>query len=440
MYNKSRGWVTIQMKNGLGNDRAFVNELISNNLWFHYVYISSELRNDFDCVMMALSINTDCFRFLSSKLRKNKDIVMNAIKNTQSSLIYKRIIPHIDKSSFADYEIALLLISIDANFFFRVNNDLQNNRAFIIDVITITNDTINSHEFIMLSCVTKKMKNDLEIVTIACKQYGCALKYASEEIRNTKSVVLIAIKFDTDAFQYASYDMRNNKQFIMENMTSDKCEWKLRRHTLFKHVSTELQDDYDVVMHAVKINGSALEFASEKMKNTMAIILAAIYSNPYAFKFVPFDVRNNKQIVMENIKNDDNAEAFKYVSTELQNDYDVVLCAVTNNGQKKYSEIQCGDDINGCIIMYDIQSKMSCDNISFWRNKIINKHGDIPIIICGNKMDLCRSLKKSKLINYNVKHNINWCYVSSKSRINCEVPFMILINKLLTKNILISKI
>jgi hypothetical protein len=301
LHNKLQEWASIQMKNGLGNNRAFVKKLIDTNLWkANYVCTSSELRYDFDIVMMAVQQNTTCFRYLPSQFRENKDIILNAIKNTQTPYISYNIIPYIDKLLFANYEFMLLFIDANVNSFLYASDDLKNNHT---------------------------------IVTAACKKNGYMLEIASEKMKNTLSIVKNSVNFDTHVLKFASYDIRNNKQFVMENMTNEECKWKLQRPTMFEHVSTKLQDDYDVVMHAVKINGCALQFASEKMKNTMAIILAAIYSNPYAFKFVPFDVRNNKQIIMENIKNDSDATAFKFASTELQNDYDVVLCAVTNNGR-----------------------------------------------------------------------------------------------------------
>lgn len=51
---------------------------------------------------------------------------------------------------------------------------------------------------------SKELRNDKEVVLAAVKQKGYVLEFASEELRNDKEVVLAAIKENGNALQFAS--------------------------------------------------------------------------------------------------------------------------------------------------------------------------------------------------------------------------------------------
>lgn len=53
---------------------------------------------------------------------------------------------------------------------------------------------------------------------------------------------------------------------------------------LLKHYE-EFWDDDEVVLAAVKDQGDALQFASDRLKATKAIVIAAVENNPYALQF-----------------------------------------------------------------------------------------------------------------------------------------------------------
>ena len=79
-------------------------------------------------------------------------------------------------------------------------------------------------------------------------------------------------------------------------------------------------------------------------------------------------------------------------------------------GQEKYSHDINLEDIDICIIMYDITNKISYKNIKFWIQKIQKICGNIPTIIVGNKIDcLYTSFIDNNTINISTKtqYNIN---------------------------------
>ncbi|EFC39937.1 predicted protein [Naegleria gruberi] len=123
-----------------------------------------------------------------------------------------------------------------------------------------------------------------------------------------------------------------------------------------KNTSEEFKDDEEIVRIAVEKNGLALQFASDRLKNKKEIAKIAVRWNGDALKFVPkelqddFDIvldavtfpsgnaiehvpislRNNKEIMLASVKS--NPESIKFASYVLRNDYDVVKEAVYRRG------------------------------------------------------------------------------------------------------------
>lgn len=112
--------------------------------------------------------------------------------------------------------------------------------------------------------------------------------------------------------------------------------------------------------------------------------------------------------------------------------YDTKFNIIDTAGQEKYSPISYNDKVDAAIIMFDVQSNISYKSIPFWHNKIIKNYGDIPIVICGNKVEVSnRKINFDMTILENQVHKL--LYFSSKTRYNFEQPFMMLISKLLSK-------
>jgi len=53
-----------------------------------------------------------------------------------------------------------------------------------------------------------RLKNNFDIVKIACIQNGFALYYASNELKNNEIIVKIACKQNSDVLKYASNELQ----------------------------------------------------------------------------------------------------------------------------------------------------------------------------------------------------------------------------------------
>lgn len=78
------------------------------------------------------------------------------------------------------------------------------------------------------------------------------------------------------------------------------------------------------------------------------------------------------------------------------------------------------------IIMFDVHNKSSYENTKSYYQKIREICGNIPILFCGNKVDIVNRIVKPKQIKYPREVHCNYYDISSKSNYNLEKPFLYL--------------
>ncbi|CAL6319230.1 unnamed protein product [Bathycoccus prasinos] len=86
-------------------------------------------------------------------------------------------------------------------------------------------------------------------------------------------------------------------------------------------------------------------------------------------------------------------------------------------GQEKFGGLRDGYYIHGqcAIIMFDVTSRTTYKNVPTWHRDITRVCEDIPIVLCGNKVDV---------------RNRQYYELSAKSNYNFEKPFLYLARKL----------
>lgn len=78
-------------------------------------------------------------------------------------------------------------------------------------------------------------------------------------------------------------------------------------------------------MVAVQNDGTALQFASDELRNDKDIVLNAVKQNGSSLKLASERLQNDKDIVMTAVQQ--NRYALMYASKELQEDYDIQKAA-----------------------------------------------------------------------------------------------------------------
>jgi len=101
-------------------------------------------------------------------------------------------------------------------------------------------------------------------------------------------------------------------------------------------------------------------------------------------------------------------------------------------GQEKFGGLRDGYYIQGqaAIVMFDVTSRMTYKNVPNWHRDLVRVCENIPIVLCGNKVDIKDRKVKPKQITFHRKKNLQYYDISAKSNYNFEKPFLWLARKL----------
>ena len=80
--------------------------------------------------------------------------------------------------------------------------------------------------------------------------------------------------------------------------------------------------------------------------------------------------------------------------------------------------------------MFDVTSRITYKNVPTWHRDLVRVCDNIPIVLCGNKVDIKERKVKAKAITFHRKKNLQYYDISAKSNYNFEKPFLWLVRKL----------
>ncbi|KAJ1678554.1 GTP-binding nuclear protein gsp1/Ran, partial [Spiromyces aspiralis] len=111
---------------------------------------------------------------------------------------------------------------------------------------------------------------------------------------------------------------------------------------------------------------------------------------------------------------------------------DIVFNTWDTAGQEKFGGLRDGYYIGGqcAIIMFDVASRITYKNVPNWHRDLTRVCENIPIVLCGNKVDIKERKVKAKTITFHRKKNLQYYDISAKSNYNFEKPFLWLARKL----------
>ena len=144
---------------------------------------------------------------------------------------------------------------------------------------------------------------------------------------------------------------------------------------------------YDIVLASVKNNGSALRFASERLKDNYDIVLVAVKNNERALGFASERLKDNYDIVLVAVKN--NGRALKFASKKLQEDSELIAEAekqLTGVQQKeeKFKASQRDGDAERTAKLKECKGKIS---LAVRLKIIINNLRRKPVLGKGDEPD-----------------------------------------------------
>ncbi|KAJ5076702.1 gtp-binding nuclear protein ran [Anaeramoeba ignava] len=101
-------------------------------------------------------------------------------------------------------------------------------------------------------------------------------------------------------------------------------------------------------------------------------------------------------------------------------------------GQERFGGLRDGYYIEGdaAIIMFDVTSPETYENVAVWYRDIIRVCDNIPMVLCGNKVDVKDRKVRARQITFHRRKNIPYFDISAKSNYNFEKPFLYLARRL----------
>ncbi|CAN1787274.1 GTP-binding nuclear protein Ran-3, partial [Linum perenne] len=97
-------------------------------------------------------------------------------------------------------------------------------------------------------------------------------------------------------------------------------------------------------------------------------------------------------------------------------------------GQEKFGGLRDGYYIHGhcAIIMFDVTARLTYKNVPTWHRDLCRVCENVPIVLCGNKVDVRNRQVRTKQVTFHRKKNLQYYEISAKSNYNFEKPFLYL--------------
>lgn len=391
----------------------------------------AHLRSDFDFMMRLVKEDGRALKFAAGRIKDNADIVRAAVKQNGSALQYAHskfkedkelllesgagslefacealrddrdvVLAAVEKcglqlqfagNKLKDHKgIVLVAVKNDGDAFEFASEALRDDEGFVLEVVragwggssfyyasrrlrksaTFTLKAIEENSFVIANA-SSQLKNDPQFVLSAVRQfYGC-FEYTLEVMRDNFDIALAAVTRDGMELRHVSERLRDNKKIVLMAVRRFSTHnYENYRTSPLEFASERLKRDVEVVLASVHQCPHSLYNADESMKNHFDIGLAAVRESEEAFEYLSEELQNNKKIAMayidhgchflENLSDalqDDeevvhfairkNASALEFASERLHNDYDTVLMAVGRNGHTlRYASDDLKDDTN----------------------------------------------------------------------------------------------
>ena len=161
------------------------------------------------------------------------------------------------------------------------------------------------------------LKNE-SVALEACEQMGSALGYFSPQIKDTFAVVWAAVSQDGTALYFASQRLKKDRSIVMRAIQTTPGA--------LKYASSEMQSQLDVVRAAVELDGMSLYWAHPSFRKKESMIKLAIQTNPMAFALADRELRDQVELVKECM--DISPYMLRFSSPRVRSQKDVAIKAI----------------------------------------------------------------------------------------------------------------
>eukprot|EP01080_Neovahlkampfia_damariscottae_P006188 gene6188-10195_t len=135
---------------------------------------------------------------------------------------------------------------------------------------------------------------------------------------NDKESVISALKHGVIEYSSVSSNFRNDRDINLE---------VIKQRYPLEHIYEPMQQDKEIILEAIKLQGSALKCVVEDLKMDQEFMKKVVQISPFSLQYS--SLNQHKKFVIDLIK--ENEICFFFISSELQNDSDFCLECIKRN-------------------------------------------------------------------------------------------------------------
>lgn len=322
--------------------------------------IDKKLLDNKEVMLDAVTINARVFQYASERLRKDRDVVSNALKKRPYNMKY------VGKPLLNDKNIVLLGLKNNGMFLQYVDEALKNDKDVVREAfkarsksLQYASNTLKNNKEYMLELaninhyaydyIGDSLKKDKELALIGLVWWEERLEHMDISFRDDPEIVLKAMEQDTKYLQFGSNRLRSDKEFIL-NLTSyprtastlgfvraDAIKYVTKKFKnnkqimldvisknalTYRWIGESLKEDRDICLATVEYDGNLLRYLSQKCRLDREIVKTAVRKNGYALKYADKIFRNDKEIVKVAVKSE--GRSLHYASLTLKKDKELI--------------------------------------------------------------------------------------------------------------------
>ena len=251
------------------NDGEVIESLyVNNNLVYNHGKHLTGLQINKNSLMQLLKSYDFPWHFLSEEKQLDKDLFCAALAGNPYLLFDNWVS---DELKMNPQHVKTAIQSI-------INREhspyKDNHKFFINDLVKCYPGVIENREWVILlaqCCGTSTLKlakrfcGDFEIVSLAVRQHGMSLQFASSELQKNKDIVMLAVEENGMSLQFADQ---------------------------------ELQDDQNIVMLAMNEDEDCLQFANKLLSNKK-FILKVLTAHPKCIRFIDKQLQDDCECLQQ---------------------------------------------------------------------------------------------------------------------------------------------
>ncbi|KAL9644179.1 hypothetical protein ABK040_005642 [Willaertia magna] len=331
-------------------DRPFVMEILQNihkqlSYWNTKKFLFF-FKNDKEIILQCLKLQKDYFKEIISindKFTNDFDIISLAVKQNYQYLENASL--EIQNSK----ECILKLIEINPKCYYSLLNKFKKDKSIIEKAVSLDGSVLNG---VPGKCFTNN------IVKIAVSNYGQALGYVSMEFRNIYDIALTAVKQNGYAIIYVPEEILD-ETIVTEaikksgiNITHIQfTKFYKERHlnllaaqygASLEFINEDFRNDKEIVLQAIKNKSDYSSWRKdyyklirdETLRKDKEICLIVVKETGCMLGAMPDEIRDDKDVVIQAIQT--NEFAIEFASDRLRNDRDIAIELFSKTQRKSY--------------------------------------------------------------------------------------------------------